>query len=278
MTPTMAGWAAAILLPLCLFAWYFRKSWADEALLTSTLIGLLVGGIAVLPVKYVAYPGIEWVLGIDLRRLIEESDRIFEQLAACVGIIGPIEEGGKVFLLLAALAWLGLHTRPTAIFLASLGCGVGFALVENLDYYRLFGLEVLAMRSLLGTSAHCVFSSLSGFGLSRAFSPDSRRGQPRYRNGYAWLLVGLFTASVVHGLFNVVAFRLSVRDSVLSLLVMVFAGLGFLYRFWIKMLKADRPGESEVWKCSECGLISEGKERFCPRCGERVCQATPTEA
>ncbi|HNV70691.1 MAG TPA: hypothetical protein PKO06_13405, partial [Candidatus Ozemobacteraceae bacterium] len=62
MNPVLVPWVAAIVVPLGLFAWYFRKSWTDEVLVTSTLIGLIVGAIAVLPIKYAVYPGIEWVL------------------------------------------------------------------------------------------------------------------------------------------------------------------------------------------------------------------------
>ncbi|MFZ2957893.1 MAG: PrsW family glutamic-type intramembrane protease [Candidatus Ozemobacteraceae bacterium] len=266
-----SGLFLLLILPALVFIFALRQSWRDGELQAAGLAGCCAGALAMVPVKFVAYPMISQLLGDDLRGLASGSDGFFLKLVACLGLVGPIEETAKWCAAVGVILLLGLERRSAAIFLSAVSAGVGFSLVENLDYLSAFGSEVLLARSLFSTGGHVLFAGIAGIGAAIAL-PLARDSRCRAAaHGYGRMIAALFVAALLHGIFNLIAFGLSAGKSLPSLVLFLLAGLMILREGWVRILVFDAAGaESLAWECSECGLNRSGSERFCPDCGSRV--------
>jgi RsiW-degrading membrane proteinase PrsW (M82 family) len=248
----------------------FRNSWRDRELVLAALLGGLTGAAATLPVKFLAYPIINRLLEVDLRKLIIGADSLVVKVAACLGVIGPVEEAAKFLGVILALSIAGLLLRPAAIFMAAVSVGVGFSVAENLDYYHLFGPEVLFVRVMISSTGHAVFAGIFGLAGAQAI-PRAHLGGRR-KAGYEFLtmMAGLALAALAHGAFNAVAFSLGPDASIPLLATVLLLGVTILYGFWIRVLRLDVPAVPFTWNCPGCGTRRFGRERFCPACGSRV--------
>ena len=270
MNMEAGGLLLALSIPWVLFLLGFRKSWSDRDLLKAALSGFVGGALVVLPLKFLVYPLIQFLLGIDLRILIAESQELTVQVAGCMGIVGPIEETAKLVTVLSGLAWMGLINRPAAVFLGALAGGLGFALLENLDYYSLVGWQVFVMREILCTAGHLGFSGLVGFGAAQALTVHGMRGFRGLVRGFSWLLGFLAIGSALHGLYDVMTFRLTQENAFWLLGCGVLFCLVILRELWTRILVLDLLPERLSWACPGCGNRKAGRERFCPSCGKRV--------
>lgn len=257
-------------LPLVIFFAAFHRSWQDKALIEATLVGIISGAGAAGIVKYMAYPFVNVLLGIDLRTFVVSMEDPLAKALVCVFLIGSIEEGAKLSISLALLAIFNFLGRAPAIFLAALGAGLGFSVVENIAYFNIYGLEVLFAREVISTTGHVVFSGIVG--LAAAYSlftpaPGQRRG---FWKGYGILVTGLFFAAIFHGLFNFIALTAPSWTSIPILFLLLVFMVNVMYEAWTRMLLLDEKRQASGWLCSNCGLKNFGIERFCPTCGSRV--------
>lgn len=161
------------------------------------------------PFKYI---GISYILGIfsgllcfqfykllpfvgipDDPSVLMESHR-FQFLAYSVGVIGLVEEFFKFLpFVLVVLRFKAFDEKTDGIIYAST-IALGFASFENLWYLRYMeGLELLG-RAFASPLTHTIFSSIWGYtcGMARILDKSLLKAS----------LVGLFIASLIHGLFD----------------------------------------------------------------------------
>ena len=133
---------------------------------------------------------------------------------ACVGIIGLIEEALKAAGGMLASYYSEFMRRPTAIFMGFAGCAMSFSLLENIQYFLLFGVSVVLPRIVISSSAHLFFSSICAVIVAEAVIRRRRATVVSLR-----ILAGIATAAVVHGFFDFVVFHFDIQAVVVWLSV-----------------------------------------------------------
>ena len=254
-----------LLLPVGLFYLAFRRNWVDVELRTAFITGLLFGGVAIL-VTRVAYVPIEMYLGTDLRSFIAGPGSWWLTLLTSVGIIGFVEEGLKSGGGLIAAYQVSFLKRPASIFMGFAGCAMAFSLLENIQYYLIFGAEIVLPRIIVSSSAHlffaCISSSFAAVALSRSNKADSVVSLR--------ILCGILVAAIAHGFFDFLVFHFDIQAAsgvIVSLVVLFLFGI---QEAWIAVLRVDSPHEAGLMICSGCGAFSIERSRFCGFCGSRV--------
>jgi RsiW-degrading membrane proteinase PrsW (M82 family) len=269
---TDSVWAVFLLhfSPLLVFGVLFRRAWQDRELLHAALVGFIGGACSTLLVKYLAYPTVHLFLGIDLRTLIAGAESFWVRFFACVGVVGPIEETAKILGMMLGIFWLRLQRRPAAIFLAAITSGIGFAVVENLDYYEAFGMSILVMRQFVSATGHAVFSGIFGVAATWAIPLIQSHERKKVGHSFFMFLTGLFLAAFLHGIFNVAAFHLASDISIPTLFISLLFGIVILNVLWTHVLVMDTAAEPYLWGCAGCGERGLSTGRFCLKCGTRV--------
>ncbi|MBU1109813.1 MAG: PrsW family intramembrane metalloprotease [Candidatus Riflebacteria bacterium] len=254
-----------LLLPICLFYLIFRRNWVDVELRNAFVTGLLFGGAAIL-ITRLSYVPIEMYLGTDLRTFISGPRTWWITLLTSVGVIGIVEEGLKSGAGLLASYQISFLKRPAAIFMAFAGTALAFSLLENIQYYLLFGAGIVLPRIVISSSAHLFFSCVSSAVAAVALSRSTRTASAVSLR----ILLGVLIAALIHGLFDFLVFHFDIQAAsgvIVSLVVLFFFGV---QEAWIVVLRVDEPPEVGLRICAGCGAFSIERSRFCGFCGSRV--------
>jgi len=259
------------LLPVAVFVWLFRSALGDPALREAAVAGGVAGALSIYPIKYIIYPVLQIALDVDLRSVIADSDDFWMRFCVAVILVGCLEESAKLGAALAGAGWMGSLRRSTAVFLAALAAGLGFAAMESLDYLSLFGTDVLFARVPLSTTGHVLFSGIAGWAAAVALCRQQGDGERAVTwRGYGLFLAGLMSAAVLHGGFNMIAMRFTASTTVPMLAVMLAFGISLLRQGWMRVLVLDRAESGSEAPCSACGAFPlDSRGRFCARCGAR---------
>ncbi|PKL48490.1 MAG: hypothetical protein CVV42_09390 [Candidatus Riflebacteria bacterium HGW-Riflebacteria-2] len=254
-----------LLLPIGLFYLVFRRNWVDVELRTAFITGLLFGGVAIL-VTRVAYVPIEMYLGTDLRTFIAGPGNWWTTLLTSIGVIGFVEESLKSAGGLIAASQVSYLRRPALVFMAFAGCALAFSLLENIQYYLIFGAEIVLPRIIVSSSAHLFFACISSSVAAVAFSRSTRADSIVSVR----ILCGIVIAALAHGFFDFLVFHFDIQAAsgvIVSLVVLFLFGI---HEAWISVLRVDSPQEPGLMICSGCGAFSIERSRFCGFCGSRV--------
>lgn len=258
-----ALFSIVLLLPMLVFYLLFKKHWVDNDLLRS-FVGGLVAGIGAIIVTRLVYLPVEIWLGSDLRTFISGPRSWWVTLLTSIGVIGFAEEGLKAAGGLLASHYTEYMRRPTVIFMAMTGCALSFSLLENIQYYMVFGSSVVLPRIVISSSAHLFFVCISAAVAAAALT------RKRDVVASARILAGIAVASAVHGLFDFIVFHFDIQavsGLIISLVSLFWIGI---YEAWLAVLKIDVPEEAKLTSCSSCGAFSLDRVRFCGFCGSRV--------
>ena len=258
-------------LPIGLFILLFRSALADPALREASLAGGVAGALAILPIKFALYPAFQMALGIDLRSLLADSEDFWMRFCVAVILVGGLEETMKLGAALAGVGWMGSLRRSTAIFMAALAAGIGFAAIESIDYISMFGADVLLTRIPVSTTGHVLFSGIAGWAAAVALcgQPDTGEGAATWR-GYGLFLAGLLVSAVLHGGFNMIAMQTVASTSIPMLTAMLLPGIALLREGWTRILILDRAQRRCDDPCVFCGALpADSFGRFCAGCGAR---------
>ncbi len=254
-----------LLLPIGLFYLAFRRNWVDVELRTAFVTGLLFGGAAIL-ITRVAYVPIEMYIGTDLRTFISGPGTWWITLLTSIGVIGFVEESLKSAGGLIASYQVSFLKRPATVFMSFAGSALAFSLLENIQYYLIFGAEIVLPRIIVSSSAHlffaCISSSFAAVALSRTAKADSVVSLR--------ILSGILIAAVSHGFFDFLVFHFDIQAAsgvIVSLVVLFIFGI---HEAWITVLRVDSPPDAGLMVCSGCGAFSIERSRFCGFCGSRV--------
>lgn len=242
----------------------FKKHWVDIELKRAAIYGFVFGWAAVFVTRLLYFP-IEWFIGSDLRTFLLTPRPWWIKLLVCIGIIGFIEEAVKAGGGMVAAFVGSFLKRPSIVFMGFLGCGAGFSFLENVQYYIVYGPEVVLPRIFISSSAHLFFSALCAAIVAKALTRPKAESIISAR-----ILAAVLISGILHGLFDFMLISLemlAVAGIVLSISVIHLLGI---YEAWIVVLKLDDPKESGLMICSGCGAFSLGRARFCNFCGSRV--------
>lgn len=254
-----------LLVPLSVFVSLMRKHWLDNELKKAFWSAALAGCAAVVIVRLVYVP-IEIYLGGDIRQFLSGSRKWYITLIACIGIVGFVEEGLKA-LAAHGVCCLNGRTgfRSTFVFMSFAGCALGFSLLENVQYYAVYGPTVVLPRILISSVAHLAFSCICSYFSSKAFSLVKSPFKT------ALLLnIGIVAAAIFHGAFDYVLFQYSVVTLSGLIIALISLFLYAIYEIWIHALKNDLPPVGFLAVCSNCRALTVERIRFCPFCGNRV--------
>jgi RsiW-degrading membrane proteinase PrsW (M82 family) len=158
---------------------------------------MLIGSLFVLG-------GLSALLALTLNHMLEKYTALWAGapqadlriLFWLVGI-GLNEEFAKMLVLLAVLYPRKSFVSAYQGLLAGATVALGFATVENLFYLERFGTPTLLLRSILTVPAHACFTIPMGVCLFLS------KRSPHLGGKYAWLVAGLTTSMVFHGVYNI---------------------------------------------------------------------------
>lgn len=161
---------------------------------------------------------------------VEISGNYVKDFFFCVFGIGLVEESLKLApLFFLILFFRKSYTEPITLLILGSTSAVGFAFMENLIYFDIYGLKSIFGRTLTSSVLHMGLTALPVYGMQKALQLKKR--------GVATAFVRYFTLAVLlHGLYD---FFLS-ADKALSdfkiLAIVIWLLLLFLYRSMIQNL------------------------------------------
>ena len=251
----------------------------------------LLGMAAVIPVAI-----IETVLGFANPEAANAANVSAFNIAYEAFIVaGVTEELAKFFVVYLTIYRNRHFDESTDGIIYASAAALGFASVENLFYMISFGWQVIALRSVISTLGHLLFSVIWGYPL--ALRKIKRRGST------ALLWLGLAGAIIAHGFYDFVLFTQSwfalliipIMVGLIAALVLMIRHARKISAFRIKpavfektcpgcagKIPADalfcthcgmRIGDSAVEKaviCNKCGAVLKQGDVFCYRCGNKL--------
>jgi len=130
-------------------------------------------------------------------------------------IVGPLEEFSKYIMFIIIMSFIDknkVSKHPFRYMFYFSMLGLGFAVVENMGYVRIYGEEVLYHRTFSSTIMHMVFELLFGYWLGLS-TINKRKFENRsvfsvITNRYkklkilTYTLIGFLSAVIYHGLWN----------------------------------------------------------------------------
>ncbi|MBI3039230.1 PrsW family intramembrane metalloprotease [bacterium] len=240
MFPEEAAVLVLLFFPALLFAFFFHRSFREIGFIRCGVFAFLGGAFSTIPLKWLIYPFFGFLLNEDLRSLISASTSVWIKALACLGVVGPVEEFVKLFCILVIIFLFNLEKKPKCVFFTFMASGLGFAFAENLDYYKNYGFEVLAMRGFLTSAGHLIFSGTVGVFLAKALPDAFEPISGKVFRGFSKILLGLMCASALHGLFDLFAFCFSAFQLLAFFFFLLSFGFYFLRESWIFFLRLEK--------------------------------------
>ncbi|MBF0547934.1 MAG: PrsW family intramembrane metalloprotease [Candidatus Riflebacteria bacterium] len=265
------GLLASILVlfaPSAVFIFCLKNVFSDSDFRKAGIAGVVFGMFAAILVKFIVFPLITVLFKIDIFGSLYEQNAYLKAIV-CFLFVGPVEEGLKLIATFSAISLYSLEKRISSFFIASLACGIGFSLMENIDYLNFFGVKILFLRSIVSTTGHLIFSGISGIGISFSIYFGNVLGLG-FLKSIGMLFSCFFLSAFFHGIFN---FSLSSFDLFISTILSFYINtclIFYLKMAWKKIQLLDLPLFPRFWFCSGCGLAGIGKELYCITCGDSL--------
>lgn len=136
-------------------------------------------------------------------------------------IIGLCEETAKFLAVRTTVYYSDSFAHPMSAIVYASAAALGFATTEN-AFYGLSDTRIIALRVVLGGLAHVMFAMVWGYPLY-----VQRCGQSRH--GSVWVVLGLCTAAVLHGVYDYFLYR----DQ-------LWVGLSLLGVLWVVLISQAR--------------------------------------
>lgn len=184
----LIGFIGALLI---LFVWvlylkkvnvYQKNNWK------SIVFTIVLSAICVLPV-WLLYDIYKYLLGFQL------NGNVINDSLYCVFGIGVIEELVKFVPFLIILRFTKIINEPIDYIMYASLSALGFAFVENFNYFEDGSINIIHSRALTASIAHMVFSSIVVYGLILA--------KFRYKkNTFLFGLLFFFIAAFAHGFYD----------------------------------------------------------------------------
>ena len=140
-------------------------------------------------------------------------------------VVAPREELSKFIMFCLVTLWISKKRKikPVGYMIISCAVGLGFALEENMHYYLKYGSHVLDIRNVSAMPAHMFFGGIMGYWYAVGklnigkFGRRINLGQWFRKSRLAiYTIIGLFCATMIHGIWN---YSLSFYSKMLNMLV-----------------------------------------------------------
>ena len=140
-------------------------------------------------------------------------------------VVAPREELSKFIMFCLVTAWISKKRKikPVGYMIISCAVGLGFALEENMHYYLKYGSHVLDIRNVSAMPGHMFFGGIMGYWYAVGklnigkFGRRINLGQWFRKSRLAiYTMIGLFCATMIHGIWN---YSLSFYSKMLNMLV-----------------------------------------------------------
>ena len=113
--------------------------------------------------------------------------------------------------------------------------GLGFAVIENMTYVRMYGEEVLYIRTITSTIMHMIFGMIFGYwiGLSKIYKSKFENrsvfgvitNKHKKLKVFIYTLIGFLSALTYHGMYN---YNLVTSEESSKIISMIIIVLGLL--------------------------------------------------
>ena len=152
--------------------------------------------------------------------------------------IGPLEEFVKYIMFVIIMLFVNknkVSEHPFRYMFYFSLVGLGFAMIENIGYVKIYGEEVLYIRTFSSTIMHMIFGLLFGYWIDlstiskKKFENRSVFGviTRRYKKirTLTYTLIGFMFASIYHGLWN---YNLATSDKSTQTIMIILIIFGLL--------------------------------------------------
>ena len=138
--------------------------------------------------------------------------------------IGFVEELVKIIPFLLILKYSNIINEPVDYIIYASVSALGFAFIENIQYFDSVGLEIIHGRALISVIGHMFNTSLIAYGIvyNKLF---------RKKNKYLNFIVFLMFASFVHGFFDFWLLNKNVEGLAIFSVLTVFAQISLFNSF-----------------------------------------------
>jgi len=189
---------------------------------------------------------VAWVFFLGALTVVPAAiiELLFPEGVVSSAFVAPVvEEALKFLVVFFAIYRHPQFDEPMDGIVYATAAGLGFATIENILYVLEGGIAVGIIRAIASVPGHVVFSCIWGFALGTAkFRPQNERS--------ALILAGLFSAMLLHGIFNFSLEVFEVAGLFLILLVIIPVG------WWMTCRNIRCAHEHEASACSVQGRMA----------------------
>lgn len=233
-----------------------------RAMLSVGILGGLISGLVAFEMmSFFEYT----VLGIeDWMEVVVTQAATTSELAVIALETGIIEETCKALATIYFSKRLGEVDEPIDAVLYAMMVGLGFAVIENLEYALEFGNGTLLFRNLVTVPGHIGYALLWGCGLAQA--RFAKPGRPVL----VVIAPTLLVAALLHAGYDFICFTASEATWTAYAVVQIVALLWYAHRR-LKALGRESPHLAEG-ECPDCRKKNPPKSLYCAACGESLAQ------
>jgi RsiW-degrading membrane proteinase PrsW (M82 family) len=152
--------------------------------------------------------------------------------------VALLEELVKYIMLVTIMKFInkeGLIKHPFRYMFYFALVGLGFAVIENMTYVRMYGEEVLYIRTITSTIMHMIFGMIFGYwiGLSKIYKSKFENrsvfgvitNKHKKLKVFIYTLIGFLSALTYHGMYN---YNLVTSEESSKIISMIIIVLGLL--------------------------------------------------
>ena len=234
-----------------------------RAMLSVGILGGLVSGLVALEIMALFE---STVLGMTegWMTAVENQTVTTGELIILALETGLIEEFSKALATIYFAKRLGEVDEPIDAVLYAMLVGLGFAVIENLQYAIEYGNGTLLWRNIFCIPGHVGYALLWGCGLAQA--RFAKPGTPVL----AVIAPTLLIAALLHAGYDYVALTASSGTITLYAIIQTIALLWFAHNR-LKVLGRESP-HLAAGECSACRAKNPPGSQYCSACGESLAQ------
>lgn len=233
---------------LIIIAWIRSFDIYEKETFAAMLWAFLAGGLTSVLVALVFY---------EFLRLFGLDDAAISTTLGSFLVIGPVEEFAKLVGLAVAYSLIRKKFNELTDGIIYMSCvALGFSIIENYFYANAGDNSqyLLVFRAFISTPAHISFSVIIGY----AWYRYKRENKP-----FSTVILALVFASVLHGIFDALAFSPWLNFLLLLYLYLIIRQTLRIVQY-TNVVSPFRPGFATLLD-SSAGEATEGIE--CPNCG-----------
>ncbi len=207
----------------------------------------------------------EVAFDFDILAFFNNGHSWFVTIVMSVCVVGFVEEFVKASVGLSVAHKMDSEKNSSLLFMACAGSSLGFSVVENFQYYKEFGLSVLALRTFVSSSAHLFFVIVSAVLIAQILA--------KVNSDYKKILLipfSVFIAAIFHGTFNYFVFYTEMATMNATVLALALVFLLGVYEAWIYLIRKEENYSFALTTCIKCRIIAFSKAKYCAFCGNKV--------